>query len=156
MVGRLNIGDSRILMTFGPLIVRVVLGSLFIINGWPKLVNLEQTQGFFDMMGLPADLALLIGLLEVVGGLFLILGLLTRIVALLFAIEMISAFIIVNISNVVVLPEGYELGLLSIPILFMAISISLMLTGPGRFSIEWNIIKRELVPGGKSILQALK
>ena len=156
MVGRLNIGESRILMTFGPLIVRVVLGSLFIINGLPKLVNLEQTQGFFDMMGLPADLALLIGLLEVVGGLFLILGLLTRIVALLFAIEMISAFIIVNISNVVVLPEGYELGLLSIPILFMAISISLMLTGPGRFSIEWNIIKRELVPGGKSILQALK
>jgi putative oxidoreductase len=156
MVGRLNIGDSRILMTFGPLIIRVVLGPLFIINGWPKLVNLEQTQGFFDMMGLPADLALLIGVLEVVGGLFLILGLLTRIVALLFAIEMISAFIIVNISNVVVLPEGYELGLLSIPILFMAISISLMLTGPGRFSIEWNIIKRELVPAGKSILQALK
>ncbi len=156
MVGRLNIGDSRILMTFGPLIVRVVLGSLFIINGWPKLVNLEQTQGYFDIIGLPADLALLIGLLEVVGGLFLILGLLTRIVALLFAIEMISAFIIVNISNVVVFPEGYELGLLSIPILFMAISISMMLTGPGRFSIEWNIIKRELVPGGKSILQALK
>ena len=156
MIGRLNFGDSRILMTFGPLIVRIVLGALFIINGWPKLVNLEQTQGFFDMMGLPADLALLIGLLEVVGGLFLILGLLTRIVALLFAIEMISAFIIVNISNVVVLPEGYELGLLSIPILFMAMSISLMLTGPGRFSIEWNIIKRELVPGGKSILQALK
>ena len=88
MVGRLNIGESRILMTFGPLIVRVVLGSLFIINGLPKLVNLEQTQGFFDMMGLPADLALLIGLLEVVGGLFLILGLLTRTVALLFAIEM--------------------------------------------------------------------
>jgi len=46
MVGRLNIDDSRILMTFGPLIVRVVLGPLFIINGWPKLVNLEQTQVF--------------------------------------------------------------------------------------------------------------
>ena len=69
---------------------------------------------------------------------------------------MISAFIIVNTSNVVILPEGYELGLLSIPILFMTISISLMLTGPGRFSIEWNIIKRELVPGGKEMLQALK
>ena len=78
------------------------------------------------MIGLPAELALLIGLLEVVGGLFLILGLLTRIVALLFAIEMISAFIIINTSNVVVLPEGYALGLLSISILFMAISISLM------------------------------
>ena len=149
-------GNSRILMTYGPLIVRVVLGTLFIINGWPKLINLEQTQGYFSMMGIPAELALLIGLLEVVGGLFLILGLLTRIVALLFVIEMISAFIIANTSNVIILPEGYELGLLSIPIVFMAISISLMLTGPGRISLEWNVIKRELVPGGKKVLEGLK
>ena len=154
--GSVSMGNSRTLMTYGPPILRVVLGTLFITNGWPKLINLSQTQGYFNLIGLPAELALLIGLLEVIGGLFLILGLLTRIVALLFAIEMISAFMIVNTSNVVILPEGYELGLLSIPILFMAISISLMLTGPGRFSFEWNIIKRELVPGGKEMLQALK
>lgn len=156
MVGEINMGNSRILITYGPLIARVVLGTLFIINGWPKLINLEQTQGYFNMMGLPAVLALLIGLLEVVGGLFLILGLLTRIVALLFAIEMISAFIIANTSNVIILPEGYELGLLSIPIVFMAISISLMLTGPSRISLEWNVIKRELVPGEKKVLEGLK
>lgn len=156
MVGSESMGNSRTLMTFGPPILRIVLGTLFITNGWPKLINLSQTQGYFNLIGLPAELALLIGLLEVLGGLFLILGLLTRITGLLFAIEMISAFIIVNTSDVVILPEGYELGLLSIPILFMAISISLMLTGPGRFSVEWNIIKRELIPGGKQILEALK
>ena len=148
--------NSLVLMTFGPPILRVVLGTLFITNGWPKIINLSQTQSYFNMIGLPAELALLIGLLEIVGGLLLILGLLTRIVALLFALEMISAFIIVNTSNVVILPEGYELGLLSIPILFMAISFSLFLTGPGRFSVEWNIIKRELIPGGMKVLQALK
>jgi len=108
------------------------------------------------LIGLPAELVLLIGVLEVIGGFFLIFGLLTRIIGLLFAIEVISAFIIVNISNVVILPEGYELGLVSIPILFMAIYISFMLTGPGRFSVEWNIIKREFIPGGKAILEALK
>ena len=156
MVGSVSMGNSRIFMTFGPLILRIVLGALFITNGWPKLINPSQTQGYFNLIGLPAELALLIGLLEVVGGSFLILGLLTRITGLLFAVEMISAFIIVNTSNVVILPEGYELGLLSIPILFMAISISLMMTGPGRFSIEWNVIKRELIPGGKEILEALK
>jgi putative oxidoreductase len=123
---------------------------------WTELVNLSKTQGYFNLIGLPAELALLIGLLEVIGGFFLIFGLLTRITGLLFAIEIISAFIIVNISSVVILPEGYELGLLSIPILFMTISISLMLTGPGGFSVEWNIIKRELIPGGKEILEALK
>ncbi len=148
--------NSLVLMTFGPPILRVVLGTLFITNGCPKIINLSQTQSYFNMIGLPAELALLIGLLEIVGGLLLILGLLTRIVALLFALEMISAFIIVNTSNVVILPEGYELGLLSIPILFMAISFSLFLTGPGRFSVEWNIIKRELIPGGMKVVQALK
>jgi uncharacterized membrane protein YphA (DoxX/SURF4 family) len=48
------------------------------------------------MIELSTELALLISLLEVIGGLFLILGLMTRFVALLFAIEMISAFTIVN------------------------------------------------------------
>ena len=156
MVEKAYMGSSRTLMTFGPLIVRLVPGILFLTNGWPKLINLKQTQGYFNMMGLPTEMVLLIGLLEFIGGLFLIIGLLTRVVSLLFAIEMISAFIIVNISKVIILPEGYELGLLSMPILFMAISISLLLTGPGKFSIEWNIIKRELVPGGKEVLQGLK
>ena len=90
-------------------------------------------KGYFNMIGLPAELALLIGLLEVIRGLFLIPRSLTRIVALLFALELISALIIVNTSNVVILPEGYELALLSIPVRFLAISVSLMLTGLGRF-----------------------
>ena len=145
MVEKAYMGSSRTLMTFGPLIVRLVPGILFLTNGWPKLINLKQTQGYFNMMGLPTEMVLLIGLLEFIGGLFLIIGLLTRVVSLLFAIEMISAFIIVNILNVIILPKGYELGLLSIPIpipipiLFMTISIYLLLSVPGRFSIEWNI-----------------
>ena len=103
-----------------------------------------------------SEMALLIDLLEVFDGLFLIIGLLTIVVSLLFVIEMVIAFMIINTSNVIFLPKGYDLGLLSIPTLFMAISISLLLTGPSRFSIEGNIIKRELVPGGKDVLQTLK
>ncbi|HEY0580461.1 MAG TPA: hypothetical protein VGC75_07110, partial [Candidatus Nitrosocosmicus sp.] len=72
------------------------------------------------------------------------------------AIEMIGAFIILNISNTIPLPKGYELGLISIPILLMAISISLVFTGPGRISIEWNILKRELIPYGKEIVFGLR
>jgi uncharacterized membrane protein YphA (DoxX/SURF4 family) len=71
-------------------------------------------------------------------------GLLNRIVSLLFAIEIISAFIIVNTSNTIILPKGYEWGCY-LKILFMAISIALLLTELGRFSIGWNIIKPELV-----------
>jgi hypothetical protein len=39
----------------------------------------------------------------------------------------------------------------------MAISICLLLTGPERISIEWNVLKRELVPKAKqTVLQQLQ
>jgi len=143
-------------MTFGPLTIRIVIGIIFMINGWPKLLDLKQTQGFFMMVGLPQELVIIIGLLEVVGGILLVFGVLTRIMAFLFAIEMIGAFIILNISHGIPLPKGYELGLLSIPLLLIAISVSLVLTGPRRISIEWNILKRELIPYGKKIATDLR
>jgi putative oxidoreductase len=103
-----------------------------------KALGFETNSRFFMVVGLPQELAIIIGLLEVVGSILLVFGVLTRIMAFLFAIEMIDAFIILNISHVIPLPKGYELGLLSIPLLLIAISVSLVLTGPGRISIEWN------------------
>jgi uncharacterized membrane protein YphA (DoxX/SURF4 family) len=47
-------------------------------HGLPKFENIAGTQGFFGSIGLPPELALPIGLLEVIGGIFLIVGALTR------------------------------------------------------------------------------
>ena len=106
------------------------------------------TEHFFaNMVGLPAAMALPIGLLEVIGGIALIMGVLTRIASILFIIEMIGSTITAKLIKGFV--GGYELDLL-----LMAISISLLLTGPGRISVEWNVFKRELFPKGKqAILQ---
>jgi putative oxidoreductase len=98
--------------------------------------------GFFASVGLPAELAVSIGLLEVIGGIALIVGVLTRITAGLFIIEMIGAILNVKLSKGFV--GGYELDLLLI-----AISVSIILTGPGKVSIEWGVLKRELIPKGK-------
>lgn len=68
-----------------------------------------------------------IGVLEVVGGFAILVGLLTRIASILFIIEMIGAPLLTKISEGFV--GGYELDLL-----LMAISISLLLTGPGKIS----------------------
>ena len=38
----------------------------------------------------------------------------------------------------------------------MAMSISLVLTGPGRISIEWDILRLELIPRGKEIISGLR
>ena len=60
---------------------------------------------------------------------------------------MIGATFIVKLSNSL---WGYELELL-----LMAVCISLLLTGPGRISIEWDV-KREIFPRGKYLIQNQK
>ncbi len=126
---------------FAPLPIRIIAGITFIIHGLPKFENLQGTQGFFASVGIPADLALLIGLLEVIGGVLLIVGLLTRITAILFTIEMICTVLIVKADNGFMGQGGFEVDLL-----LMFISISLLLSGPGRLSIERDVLKREIFP----------
>ena len=140
---------SKKLLMFGPLPIRILAGITFIAHGLPKFEDIAGTQGFFGSIGLPPELALPIGLLEVIGGIFLIVGVLTRISAALLIIDMIGAIFLVKISKGFV--GGYELELLLI-----AICISLLLTGPGRISIEWDVLKREIFPKGRSIIRQQK
>ena len=109
------------------------------MHGLPKLLDISNTQNSFTNMGLPPELAIIIGLLEFIGGLAILLGVFTRIAAGLLAIDMIGAILLVKLSKGFI--DGYELDLL-----YLAIMISLMLTGPGNLSIEKNVLKRELFP----------
>ncbi|HKG72446.1 MAG TPA: DoxX family protein [Nitrososphaeraceae archaeon] len=117
---------------FGPLPIRFLAGIAFIVAGLPKFEkNIAVTQGFFQQFGLPLELALPIGLLEVIDGIFLLVGVVTRITAAaIFVIEMIGGTLVVGLSQGFV--GGYELALL-----LMAICTSLLLTIPRRISIKW-------------------
>jgi hypothetical protein len=44
------------------------------IHGLPKLLDITNTQNSFTNMGLPPELAVIIGLLEFIGGLAILLG----------------------------------------------------------------------------------
>jgi putative oxidoreductase len=88
-------------------------------------------------------------LLEVIGGIFLLVGVLTRITSALLVMDMIGAILIVKLSKGFV--GGYELDLL-----LLAMALSLILTGPGRISIQWDILKRELFPRGRSVIKQQK
>jgi putative oxidoreductase len=109
------------------------------IHGITKLLDILGTQNSFANMGLPPELAIIIGLLEFIGGLAILLGILTRIAAGLLAINMIGAILQVKLSKGFI--GGFELDLL-----YFAIMISLILMGPGNISIEKNILKREIFP----------
>jgi putative oxidoreductase len=124
---------------FSPLPLRIIAGIGFMIHGLPKLLDITNTQNSFTNMGLPPELAVIIGLLEFIGGLAILLGIFTRIAAGLLAIDMIGAILLVKLSKGFI--DGFELDLL-----YLAIMISLILTGPGSISIEKNILKREIFP----------
>lgn len=109
------------------------------MHGLPKLLDISNTQNSFTNMGLPPELAIIIGLLEFIGGLAILLGVFTRIAAGLLAINMIGAILQVKLAKGFI--GGYELDLL-----YLAMMISLMLTGPGNLSIEKNVLKREFFP----------
>ncbi len=127
--------------SFAPVPIRVIIGIVFIMHGLPKFENTQGTQGFFGTIGLPPDLALPIAFLEVIGGIALLLGIFTRIASILFIIEMIFVVLMIKETHGLTGQGGYELELL-----LMAIAISLLLSGPGRISIERDILKREMFP----------
>ena len=115
------------------LILRVVLGIIMVYNGWPKLTNLGGTiQGFTGMgIPLPALSAVLATVAEFGGGLLLLLGVLTDIAGLLFALEMLAAIILVHAKNGFAVSEGG----VEWPLALMAMALAIALAGPGRFSV---------------------
>jgi putative oxidoreductase len=146
----------RKLQMFGPLPVRIMAGIAFMVAGLSKLENISSNQGFFGSLGLPPDLVLPIALLEVIGGVFLIVGVLTRITAAIFVIEMIGATLVVWLSQGFVGGPLLKQAAVLTSSLLMAISISLLLTGPARIYIERDVLKREVFPKEKSITQDYK
>ena len=137
------------LTLYGPLPIRILAGIAFIAHGIPKLSDPAMTQGFFGNIGLPPELAIPIGLLEVIGGFALLVGVVTRIASILFIIQMIGATFLAKLSEGFV--GGFELELLLI-----SVAISLLLTGPGKLSIEYDVLKREIFPKGKKIVDEIR
>lgn len=76
------------------LVGRILLSLLFIMAGIGKLTSLAATNAYFESLGLPVGLALPVGLFESVGGMLLLIGFLTRPLALAFALfSVMTAFL---------------------------------------------------------------
>lgn len=71
------------------LVLRIALGVVMIYHGFPKLKNLKATGEAFSGMGFRPGVfwAWIVGILEGIGGVFLVIGLLTQVVSLLLAME---------------------------------------------------------------------
>ncbi len=69
---------------FALLLGRLLIAALFVLEGIQKMANYEPTQIYMSLMGLPASALPWVILLEVLGGIFIVLGVFTRVTSLLF------------------------------------------------------------------------
>lgn len=117
-------------------ILRVVTGIIFAAYGWQKIGTntIAGVTGYFTQLGVPLPelMAPFVAYLEFLGGIALILGLLTRPLALLFVCDMVGALFFAH------LPSGFyiEQGGFSQVLILGAASLAIALMGPGPYSVD--------------------
>ncbi len=125
---------THVLHDLSHLGLRLVVGVFFIVHSQLKFGS--GFGQFLSSIGLPAEMAILIGLLELIGGACLIVGILSRIASSLIAIDMLGAIIYVKKLKAFSGNQGVELELLALVIL-----LTVIVLGPGRISLS-HVIKK--------------
>jgi putative oxidoreductase len=119
----------------GIVILRVVLGLIFFVHGLSKFQGgITNTVGFFDSIGIPGFMAYVIALIELIGGIALVLGIGTQIVSVLFAVIMLGAIFTVKLPAGLLgngQMAGYELELA-----LLAMSIYFVFANKSAFSLD--------------------
>ncbi|MGQ3384005.1 DoxX family protein [Glutamicibacter sp. TV12E] len=136
------------LLASAQLVLRLAIGFLFAAHGWQKFsqFTIEGTTASFTQMGVPAAslVAPVVATLELVGGVALILGLATRIVGVLLALDMVGAIAMVHAqSGVFVANGGFELVLA-----LGAGAAALALMGPGGWALDRLFVGRKAARRG--------
>jgi putative oxidoreductase len=121
------------LMPLSLLGLRLALGVIFFYHGYEKLVEgPADVRAAFVPLGLPPFSFYVLGTLELFGGILLVLGLLTRVAALLLAMEMGLVLARVDVPRGgIYAVQNYELTLA-----LCAGAFALVATGAGLFSLD--------------------
>lgn len=137
------IQSSWISVDLAALVLRGVLGVVFIAHGGQKLFSLfgghgiDGTSAYFNSVGIPSSnvFAYVVGITEFFGGIFLIIGFLTVIAAIGLITDMAVAIAVVTYSfgffSVAKTGYGWELNLV-----ILGMAAALLIMGPGAWSLD--------------------
>ena len=139
---------------WGLAILRIVVGSVFLAHGAQKLF----TYGFGGVTGmmahlgipLPAVSAVVVSLVEFLGGAALVLGLLTRWAAIPLSVNMLVAILAVHLKGGFFLPAGFEYALT-----LLAANVALAIAGPGALAVDnWIADRKSTVVAAPRVARA--
>jgi len=114
--------------------LRSTLGTIFIIHGIAKFN--PGFSNFLTNIGIPVEMQIPIALAELVPGIFLVLGIFSRLSSVTITIIMLGAIFLVKGAQSLTGDKGVEFDLI-----LLAVSLLVMITGPGRISLA-HVIKK--------------
>ena len=127
---------SGSMQAWGLTILRIVVGVVFLVHGYQKLFHMgfQGVAGFFAHAGVPLApvSAVVVTLVEFVGGILLIAGIAVRIAAALNAVDMTVAILLVHLKH----GFGAQNGGFEYPLTLLAATLCLALAGGGMFSLK--------------------
>ena len=120
------------------LAVRLYFGWQFMETGWGKLSNINKVVGFFTDLGIPAPAlsAYFVSALEFGGGVLLVMGLGSRLIAIPLVIDMIVAYITADRDALFSIISNSDKFTSAPPCTFLIASLIVLIFGPGGTSID--------------------
>ncbi len=109
----------------GLLVLRLGVGAIFIYSGYMKATDMTMTLSGFATMGFNAFWAYLVTVVELLGGMAVLLGVYTRLAAVPLTITMIVATYVLR-SN---------MAMIFSPLMLFFASLALVLAGSGKYSV---------------------
>lgn len=132
----------------GPLLlaIRLYWGWQFVQDGWGKLTHLDRVTQYFLTLNLPAAgiAALMVALVELVGGALFALGIASRLTALVLFVNMTMAYLSVpddrvNFSHILSKPDDFYNAT---PYTYWFAALLILVLGPGLFAVDWLFQRR--------------
>ena len=131
-----------------PLVVRVIVGVIMFAHGLQKLIQVGPANfGAQALAGLGVPLPVFMGYVvtfaELIGGILLIIGLLSRLAALVLTIDLTVAILLVKVNVGLIAPPGTGAGA-ELDLALIAGCLVVFFAGPGKVSLDYALgIERE-------------
>jgi putative oxidoreductase len=135
----LGVEPTARLAGFAPLVARVIVGMIMVAHGWQKLTQFGPAnfgQSLAERgVPLPVFMGYVVTCAELIGGILLIVGLLSRLAALVLTIDLIVALLLVKVDVGLIAPQGSGAGA-ELDLALIAGFLVVLLAGPGRLSLD--------------------